>query len=491
MSLNEQQIVDKNRIGRLGALLIIGSLLLMTLLTFLQGVTPQALIRIILCIVLMIVNIVGYRVLKKSPKYVHVCCSSMIVLFLTVLITVSNGYTYAYVYPIAMLVVLFTNRRLTRIGCSLAIAGIMIYFIVRGVLGMAVAEEVILCSMLVIIDCVIAMLTTSMQIQHSDQNMKAVQNGADAQAKIAGDIVGLADQLNSKFVQANEVSGTLNESMETSHLAVSEIAESTRINAEAIEQQTNQTSDIQDSIQNVGREAKEMGAISERTNSTVNEGVRLIGRLKEQAAEVAKINHEARITTQQLNESIKDVEAITETILGISSQTNLLALNASIEAARAGEAGKGFAVVADEIRNLSEDTRKATEQISEIISKLTKDAETAASSMMQSAEYADRQNELIDETGKKLTDIKSDTDILYNNVKEVNGSVESIIAANTMIMESITNLSATGQEVAASTDTALSLSESTMDALQNMNNLLQEINSISNEMEEVAGHGTN
>ena len=68
----------------------------------------------------------------------------------------------------------------------------------------------------------------------------------------------------------------------------------------------------------------------------------------------------------------------------------------------------------------------------------------------------------------------------------MNESVENIITANTMIMDSITNLSATGEEVATSTDTMLAVNASSMDAMKDMNQLLGEISEISNEMETVA-----
>jgi methyl-accepting chemotaxis protein len=74
--------------------------------------------------------------------------------------------------------------------------------------------------------------------------------------------------------------------------------------------------------------------------------------------------------TQQISEIISAVE-------DIADQSNLLALNAAIEAARAGEAGKGFAVVATEVRNLAEQSRQATAQISSILSDIQKSANSA------------------------------------------------------------------------------------------------------------------
>ncbi len=75
----------------------------------------------------------------------------------------------------------------------------------------------------------------------------------------------------------------------------------------------------------------------------------------------------ANETMAQLGSASEQINDIVKTITQVADQTNLLALNATIEAARAGEAGKGFAVVAGEVKELSKQTKAATERISQMI----------------------------------------------------------------------------------------------------------------------------
>jgi len=185
------------------------------------------------------------------------------------------------------------------------------------------------------------------------------------------------DEFTDLSVSFNEMMREINLIVQTMRGAATEITHSVSelvINADRAKQESkDQLESSQQTVVAIRQMSVSLDGVAQRTGDTekvtsnaseqANEARNL---LDSSAIEVNKLSddiHKASSNVVVLEKKFKDISNVSEVINSISDQTNLLALNAAIEAARAGEHGRGFAVVANEVRELSENTRQATEEI--------------------------------------------------------------------------------------------------------------------------------
>ncbi len=143
-----------------------------------------------------------------------------------------------------------------------------------------------------------------------------------------------------------------------------------------------------------------------------------------------------------LQELSKQVRRISATISQIASQTKLLALNATIEAARAGESGRGFTVVAGEVKELAQETARATVEIEEIIARIQH--ETAAI-----AETADANHRAVNDGQSAIRGVADEIVSVRDHVDSMATEVEHIArimveqqTASAQVSESVSRIAA-------------------------------------------------
>lgn len=237
----------------------------------------------------------------------------------------------------------------------------------------------------------------------------------------------------------NNLSGSAHE-MEQAAQTLTASSEETSIQAATVASASEEASS---NVQTVAAAAEELAA----SVKEIGQQVARSARMSQEATEKAQMTAQEVAAMAQKAQKVGDIVAL---IQQIASQTNLLALNATIEAARAGEAGKGFAVVAAEVKNLADQTAKATAEISEQIGSIQGATAISSQSMSAIAGFIRDLNEIATSIASAVEEQGVATQEIARNVQEASSGTQEVSSAIAGVTEAATSSSAAAAQVLTS-----------------------------------------
>ena len=273
------------------------------------------------------------------------------------------------------------------------------------------------------------------QVAGGDLSVRAGETGGAELGEVARSLDTTLDSLSDVLRLVGNSAGRLASASQALNTGAAAIADNARTATGQADVVVASAGDVAASVDTVATGSSQMEAAIREISQNASEASRVAG----QAVTVAE---NTTRTVGKLGDSSQEIATVVKLINGIAEQTNLLALNATIEAARAGEAGKGFAVVASEVKELAQETARATEDISQRVQAIQADTAGAVQAIGEISSVIGQINDYQATIAAAVEEQTATTNEMNRNVAEAAGSSQDIARA-------ITGLASGAQETNA------------------------------------------
>lgn len=312
-------------------------------------------------------------------------------------------------------------------------------------------------------------LTTFVEAESDDPLHKVKEDYNTSLTAIRAILADVAKAVEQVDMTTKEVSKSTDEIIRaTEQVAVStqQSSEDARRQLEKIEEIGKDVNDLSASIEEIASTSQ---TVMEQATKSAREGSEAAS-LGDVAAKkmqlVEEISKQTVDEINTLNNQMREINNIVKLIADIANQTNLLALNAAIEAARAGEHGRGFAVVAGEIRNLAGESKRASQDIEDLIRTIQTSTERTTGSMQASHQEIQAGIESVNKVIASLNRIVDSVEVVAHGISEITKATEDQATSTNSVMQKMDefthmtkesldrteDMAALAEEVSASTE---------------------------------------
>jgi methyl-accepting chemotaxis protein len=260
------------------------------------------------------------------------------------------------------------------------------------------------------------------RVAEGDLSVRAGETGGGELGDVAHSLDHTLDSLGRVMNLVRGSAARLSDASAQLDAASQAIADNARTAAGQADAVVTSAGDVASSVDTVAAGSSQMESAIREIAHNATEAARVAG----QAVDVAE---NTTRTVGKLGDSSQEIATVVKLINGIAEQTNLLALNATIEAARAGEAGKGFAVVASEVKELAQETARATEDISKRVEAIQADTAGAVDAISQISTVIAEINDFQATIAAAVEEQTATTNEMNRNVAEAASGSQDIAAA--------------------------------------------------------------